>query len=405
MYSPKRLVRSGPAACAIALASAIGLLGSAGLAAAQPCTLESVAERPGQWSEGPPDLAFARDVASPARQAAILKRIEPIAAMFREAYPEPRGTEAAGYASIRPGDERGARLVQEVLRQTLRIADVPVPYGYNSLYKPWLCPERTRQPSLAGETGNWAYVKVNSLASLLHDHGELEIDGRRVQELARRIGDLRGETLYEAWTGLSYGRALVFAHEGRYPWKPVSRKQYLDGMADHIQKTFAAQAAATDEAERAMEEQIAEIKRTMTGEMRERVVAEMERSLADVRARKPASDARMARNLDEELGYVRKYQASHSEQEMQQPAIVSSGGTGFRGFTEESTGGHLVVQVDPAYFRRDLAPEAAQLVVLLWRWEGASDENSGALYKASDAWHTTFERRFPIDRLRAMLDR
>lgn len=82
--------------------------------------------------------------------------------MFREAYPEPRGTEAAGYASIRPGDESGARLVQEVLGQTLRIADVPVPYGYNSRYKTWLCPERTRKPSLASETGNWAYVKVNS---------------------------------------------------------------------------------------------------------------------------------------------------------------------------------------------------------------------------------------------------
>lgn len=405
MCSTKRLTRGGPAAGVLAVMFALTGATSGGLDAAQPCTLETVAARPGEWTERAPDLAFARDVASSARQAAILKRIPPIATMFREAYPEPRGTEAAGYVSIRPGDESGARAVQEVLRQTLPTADVPVPYGYNTLYKTWLCSERTRQPSLAGETGNWAYVRINSLASVLHDHGELEVDGRRVQELARRIGDLRGETLYEAWTGLSYGRALVFARAGQTPWKPVSQSRYLDAIAKHVQKTFAAQAAAMDEAERSMQAQIAEVKRTMTGDMRERVVAEMERGLADVRAQRPKGDARMARALDEELGYVRKYQASHSEQDMQQPAIVRAGGMAFRGFTDESEGGHLVVQVDPAYFRRDLAPEAAQLVVLFWRWEGAGDEQHAALYRASDAWHTTFERRFPIDRLRAMLDR
>jgi len=398
--SPKRLTRGGATALVFAIAGA----GSNGLGAAQPCTLESVAARPGQWSERTPDVALARDVAAPARQAAILKRMPSIATMFREAYPEPRGTEAAGYASIRPCDESGARIVQEVLRQTLPSAEVPVPYGYSSLYKTWLCSERTGQSSLAGETGNWAHIRANSLASVLHDHGELEVDGRRIQELARRIGDLRGETLYEAWTGLGYGRALVFARAGQSPWKPVSQRQYLDAIADHVQKTFAAQAAAMDEADRSMQGQIAEVKRTMTGDMRERIVAEMERGLADVRAQRPKSDARMARALDEELGYVRKYQASHSEQDMQQPAIISAGGMAFRGFTQESEGGHLVVQVDPAHFRRDLAPETAQLVVLFWRWEGAGDEQHAALYRASDAWHTTFERRFPIDRLRAMLD-
>ena len=100
-----------------------------------------------------------------------------------------------------------------------------------------------------------------------------------------------------------------------------------------------------------------------------------------------------------------KYQATHSEQDLQQPAIVSAGGIAFRGFTEKSEGGHLVVQVDPADFRRDLAPEAAQLIVLFWRWEGAGDEQHAALYRASEAWHTTFEHGFPIDRLRAMLGR
>jgi hypothetical protein len=47
----------------------------------------------------------------------------------------------------------------------------------------------------------------------------MTIDGERsmVWMLARRIGDLRGETLYEAWGGLKYGRALLFTRPGEFP--------------------------------------------------------------------------------------------------------------------------------------------------------------------------------------------
>jgi hypothetical protein len=61
-------------------------------------------------------------------------------------------------------------------------------------------------------------------------------------------------------------------------------------------------------------------------------------------------------------------------------------------FGQGSEYGRMLVVVDPAYFRKDLAPEAAQLVTLLWRWEGDS--------AASAAWRASFERRF-----RSMVDR
>jgi hypothetical protein len=57
----------------------------------------------------------------------------------------------------------------------------------------------------------------------------------------------------------------------------------------------------------------------------------------------------------------------------------------------------MLVQVDESYFRSDLPADAAQVIALLWRWESDNP--------ASSAWRDSFERRFPIDRLPALIDR
>jgi hypothetical protein len=279
----------------------------------------------------------------------------------------------------------------------------PAQYGYTSLYKTWLCDRSTRQPELAGETGNWAYVQVNSLHYFLKkvDEKPLQVDGRptKVWLLARRTGKLRGETLYETWMGLGHGRGLVFSRPGRDPWKPLSQKQYLDALAQYWRGQENATHDAMDQAVRDMEKNLEEVKRTLTGEMRDKVVAEMQRAIAEMRAQRPKSNAKLSRGVAEELKYIQDYQARRSAGEMGQPAVLPAGmSLGFRGeFGRESEGGHLAVRIDESYFREDLPREAAQLVTLTWKWEGDSP--------ASDAWRESFERRFPIERLRAMIDR
>lgn len=370
--------------CAIVLALVpMGL----GLSRAQTCTPESVSAHPGTWFEGRPSTINADETAPRNTHAAILKRIEPIGAMFREAYPEPRGTEANGQATIgRFGTE---------------IENGPAQYGYTGMYKTWLCHPRTGQAVIAGETGNWAYVYVNSVHSLLSEVGEMEIDGRPVMVwlLARRIGDLRGETLYEPWMGLGHGRGLALMREGARPWKPVSQKQYLDALARHHEQEGRETTGAMDDIGRELEKRIEEVKRTLTGEMRAQVVAEMEVALAQFKAQNPQSQKRLAGALAEDLQNIRDYQAAHSEREMQQPAFLPEGfGLRFRGeFSDESRQGHMLVQVDPSYFRSDVPREVAQFITLLWQWENDSP--------ASDAWRRGFEQRFPIGRLRSLLDR
>ena len=363
-------------------------IGTVGLAApgyGQACTEESVAERPDTWRETPANLVLAGETAPAVMHPRILKRIEPIAAMFREAYPAPRGTGAEGYKAIRrfgPEQDGG-----------------PAQYGYVSLYKTWLCPKTTKQAERAGETGNWAYVYVNSVHYLLKEVTDkpLPVDGRptKVWLLARRIGSLRGEPLYEPWMGLSFGRALVFARPGAFPWKPLSQRQYLDAVEAWWTEATARGNDAADAAILAIERNIAEMKKTLTGEMRDKVVPEMERSLAEARARRPADRAKAAAGLATALKPIQDYRAGH-EGELSQPAILPEGmGSGFNGtFGTEAEGGHRVVTLDPEYFRSDLPADAAQLITLLWR----SEDGPAAI-----AWRDSFERGFPIDKLRALL--
>ncbi|MGE0439826.1 MAG: hypothetical protein AB7L66_18110 [Gemmatimonadales bacterium] len=372
-----------------ALLVGLGLPAWVGPAAGQTCTPQSIATHPGAWKENPANLALARETAPAALHARILKRIEPVAAMFREAYPTPHGTAAEGYASIRLF---GRELVGG-----------PAQYGYVSLYKTWLCPKSTGKPSLADETGNWAYVYVNSLSSMLKSLSDdsLEVDGRpaRVWLLARRAGTLRGEPLYEPWLGFGGGGALVFAKEGALPWKVLSRKQYLAMSAAWHRNQRAKGNQAADQLVRNLEKAVEEAKQSPPGPNKATIVAEMERALADAKAQTAAGRAKGGAATSGDLKAIDDYLAAHSAADLAQPAILGpNAGLVFAGeFGTEADGGHQVVVIDPGYFRRDLPADAAQLVTLLWRSEKDSP--------ASSAWREGFEARFPIEKLRAMVGR
>ena len=58
------------------------------------------------------------------------------------------------------------------------------------------------------------------------------------------------------------------------------------------------------------------------GEMRDQIVAEIERGLAEVRAQRPKSNARLSAGVAEEIEYIHAYRAAHSPKELNQPAVL-----------------------------------------------------------------------------------
>ncbi len=97
------------------------------LFAQPPCTDEIVMAVKGKWKTSP-DAIIGPDKTFPASQYHQLKtRLDKIAVLFQEAYPNPKGNEATWYRDI-GGDAM--------------VKNGPVPYQFTSLYKSWYCNQK-----------------------------------------------------------------------------------------------------------------------------------------------------------------------------------------------------------------------------------------------------------------------
>lgn len=146
--------------------------------------------------------------------------------MFREAYPQPVGTQAQGSGQIRrSGEWLPGNLAQYVYHSTVSVME---------------CSDDAR-PHFVPETGGLADVYFNSLYRLLDDVGEMPVNGTptMVYALAARLPDVRGETAYSVKMALTWGKALVCTHGGRLPWRPLSQKDYLEALARYYDEASA----------------------------------------------------------------------------------------------------------------------------------------------------------------------
>src|SRR5450759_3299397 len=115
----------------------------------------------------------------------LYTRIDKIADMFQQAYPQPTAIEAEWYRSI-----RGDAIVK----------NGPVPYQFNSLYLDWYCNPNLHKLMLAGETGTWSFVYINSFGWFMsdqYDKAGLSIEGADAWLLPQKIGEWKGLPLYK----------------------------------------------------------------------------------------------------------------------------------------------------------------------------------------------------------------
>ena len=144
-------------------------------------------------------------------------RIDKIAALFQQAYPNPTGIEAKWYRSI-----RGAAVVK----------NGPVPYQFNSLYKGWYCNQNLHKLMLGSETGTWAFVWVNSFGWFMtdqYDKASITIEGVDAYMLPRKIGEWKGFPVYEH-SEKKNEKVVLITRNNQLPYKPVSRLQFLQSM-------------------------------------------------------------------------------------------------------------------------------------------------------------------------------
>ena len=153
--------------------------------------------------------------------------------------------------------------------------------------------------------------------------------------------------MYAPLTTAPNARAIVLGHNGKSPWRSLTRKEYLLGLKSYIQE---------------MKEQYGDAGKT------------------------------------DQMKKIDQYIASNNEETLKQPAVVPAlNGLSFNGtWEDEENGGSKVIEFSAAYFDKSLPRYAAQFMIVFWGWEDGP---------VSWRIKKQFEENFPLEKLKALIDK
>jgi hypothetical protein len=246
-----------------------------------------------------------------------------------------------------------------------------------------------------GSQRSEATIVANDLTGLIDGFGTpVPLGGSPVQlyRLVPGDGTIGGLPAFRTSTG----RAVMVARDGQAPFRSLTRGEYLDALEQHWQAQAASAGAGMAEVIKKFEAQIEQTRKELTGEMRDKIVAEMERSLAEMKAQLPANQAKLGAAVSEDVNAIRRYRQNASAADLAKPAVLAA--FGFQGqFADaDAEAGRLVVALNPDYFT-GRPPTGVQVVVLHWTWSAGHPQD--------EAWRTRFESSFPFGKLSGLLDR
>lgn len=307
--------------------------------------LDSVMAKKGSWKKVSDDLAFPDKTFSRAQYKFVNTRIDSLFVFFKESLTQLNGFE--------PRWKRG-------IRGNSYLANGPVPYQFQSHYLHYSCNTNLNKIVLGDETSTWAYVFVNQLNWFLYEVDTLDIndDGiiKEVFQLPPTIGKWKGNTLYELkGTQTRTARSVIIGRNGKVPWRSLTQKEYLTGLKNQYEKKLKT-------------------------------------------VREGSSDEWEYKG---KLKYIMDYLAVTDEEALKKTAIIDpkAGIWSFKGiFGDEEKGGFKLVLsgLGEKYFDKSLPRYMPQLVQLYWSYGQSSPEQ---LFKEQ------FEENFPLEKLKAMIDK
>lgn len=361
------------------------------LFAQEPCNDEIIMAVKGKWTTSPDDIV-GPDKTFPASQYSQLKtRLDKMAVFFQEAYPQPAGMEAKWYRSI-----RGNAIIN----------NGPVPYQFNSLFKAWYCNPNLHKLMPGTETGTWAYVFVNDLHWFISEVAGLKIEDATAYFLPNKTGEWKGMTLYDhGSTQYNEHKAVLITHGNQLPFTPVTRLQYLQAIKQNLENEKKIQidinnkmTVKTDEEEEtARQKGMEAYAKSFRPERMEKAKENYLKNYKTDKERKEEDLQRLEKNHAGKIKVIDDVWKSLNKNELEQPAIIDTKWT-FKEFTTEEKGGSVMVLINNNYFNMQLPRYIPQLMVLYWRTE--SNNNA-----PSQFFKKEFEANFPLEKLKAMIDK
>ncbi|MEP6676231.1 MAG: hypothetical protein ABJA78_13800 [Ferruginibacter sp.] len=357
---------------------------------AQVCDATTIMNVKGKWTTNA-DNIVSPDKTFPVSQYSQLKtRLDKIAMLFKETYPEPAGMEAVWYRSI-----RGTSLIDKG----------PVPYQFNSLYEGWYCNQNLHKMMLATETSTWSYVYANDFGWLMTEQWDkvwIKIDGVTAFLLPKTKEQWKGLPLYEP-TGNNKSKAILLTRNNQLPYKPVSRLSYLNAIKQQLENDKQVQMDALNkipfktEAEEAVSKQKG-LENALIGAPSSRIEERKERYLKNYKTDKEQKEENRklsSKYFDDKIKIIDDILKNNNSDELQQPAIIDNV-SNFKGFSTLEKGGRMIVVIEARYFNMQLPRYVPQFIVLYWQWDNGT---------ASQNFKKQLEENFPLDKLKAMIDK
>jgi len=267
-------------------------------------------------------------------------------------------------------------------------------YNYIGALSQYFCAPNASPDSILGRLGAPArpvYVdraaETNLIVHFNHfgDSGfltaltDITVDGLPVFQRSRPTGVWKDHERYVRESSLAGDGLVLLTRKGMLPYRPVTRKQYLDHMVAAIQRQY--------------DDTIAAAKAVLANPETSGVPEFAEG------ARQSIADAAII--LAPIARFQEELKRNAAAKTLDSPAIVA--GIGKMNFSEdhdifatEETGGQALVTMNPDYIRRDLPPYVPQFIVVHWQLQtGVASAHFGKMVEVN----------LPIEKLQAMIDR
>lgn len=347
------------------------------------CNEDSIMTIKGKWAQYKD-----ANMVSSKNLSQVISRIDKIGLMFRTAYPEPLGAEAKWYRAMYP------------LPLT---TNGPQNYYFSSLYKYWYCNRNVNELMVAGETGTWGEVYVNSLNRLLTEKQLLatRVNNNDVYLLPVPSGKWNGYPIYRYSDNNFEERIVLISRIQQLPWKDVSQLEYLNALKLALQSKKNKSIDGYDKQIADMKKNIKEWEQNKDVKQseKEELISNLKKGLEEYQQNQPSQMKEVFKLYDEKVTIIDTYINEHASQ-LHQPAIIGfkkSNYDDFNGsFDTEAEGGQHLVVIDPVYFDNKLPDYIPQVMVLRWSW----NKNLPGIY-----FSEVFEKAFPFEKLTAMLDK
>lgn len=381
-----------------------------------PCTAVKAMTVKGKWTSLPDNITAVNQT----QKLEAFKRLDAIKDIFVSLFPEPTGVD------IRVGKSTGISYFGSTRKYRLSPdGDLSFDYvkilpniSYSSFFNfsPHFCAHTNKGivfvPGSNNENNDGAWISINNFSGLMDDPAvgdDWTINGLPVRKLSTVINEKwKNYELYGDARGK--GRLVLIHRNGMLPFKPVTRKQYLERCLVHTEQLQDKMMRALNQQHvRSLEVQEAEKKARLAkfekdfGNDPKRLKSSIDYYLSGYQTdqqRREEQVTKAKKNKEAELKkFTDELEKSTREGLLDAPAVIqvlyySSPVV----FETDRQKGIMLVTENPDYVRKELPTYIPQFIVLSWKWNVDS-------YPVHKEYEKLFLQDFPVEKLQAMIDK